>query len=297
MDLDGLLPSALVDAQVRMSSEQLALPEGRRLNDWLTATPDAALIEHAGIHILIRGTSEVLVTLDDDADVDLLAPLVYGVTLRTLLLHAGTFCLHASVVRHEGTAFAIAGHSGAGKSTTATALARFHGAQLLVDDLVPTRVVDGQAQVQVFERPVHLTVEAVERLGVDLDDVTAVTPGPRGKVAVPAMQFGAKPGDVSWLDLDRLVVLSLAGDEPAGDDAPQLSDALVQHSISGAERLRWVVRLSNVTGHMTLRDQGTAYFEWASTVADALPMVNIVRPEGIDTLGEVCATALATGRP
>jgi hypothetical protein len=296
MDLDGMLPTALVDAQVSMATEALVVPGGRQLTEWLIATPDEALIEHSGIRILVRGTREVLVDLDDDADVDLLPPLLYGITIRTLLLHDGIFCLHASVVGHEGTFFAVAGHSGAGKSTTATALARFHGAALLVDDVVPTRVVDGQAQVQVFERPVHLTVEAMERLGVSLDDATPVTAGPRGKVALPAMQFGATPGDVRWLDLDRLVVVSLAGDEPGADTSTPVPEGLVQRPVSGAERLRWVVRLSNVTGHMTLRNEGLAYFEWASTLADVLPMVNIVRPEGVDTLGEVCTAVLATGR-
>jgi hypothetical protein len=297
VDLAGMLPSALVDAQVSMVSEQLTLPGGRRLNEWLIASPDEALIEHSGIHILIRGTQEVLVTVDDGADLDLLPPLLYGITVRTLLLHAGIFCLHASVVRHEGSVFAVGGHSGVGKSTTATALAQFHGAALLVDDVVPARVIDGRPQVRVFDRPVHLTYEAVERLGVSLDDAASVTSGPRGKVALPAMQFGAAPGEAGWLDLDRLVVLSLADDEPVADDSrPAAAGAVVERRVSGAERLRWIVRLSNVSGHLTLRDGGKPYFEWASTVADALPMVNIVRPEGIDTVTEICAAVLATGR-
>jgi len=294
MDLDGILPRALVDAQVSMSPEMLALPGGRQLTDWLTVTPDEALIEHSGIRIMVRGTQEVLVDLDDGADVDLLAPLLYGAVLRTLLLHADIFCLHASVVRHEDSVVAIAGHSGAGKSTTATALARWHGAALLVDDVVPARVVDGRAQVQIFERPVHLTIDAVERLGVNLDEATSVTAGPRGKVALPATHFGATSGEATWIDLDRLVVLSLAGDEPAADDgSPSAVTTLIEHRVSGAERLRWIVRLSNVTGHPIVRDGGTAYFEWASDLADALSMVNVVRPEGIDTLTEVCAAVLA----
>src|SRR4051794_40551570 len=268
MDLDGMFPRALVDARISLTSEALALPDGRRLTEWLTATPDEALIEQSGIHIMVRGTDEVVVRLDDGADLDLLAPLLYGITVRTLLLHADTFCLHASVVRHDATVFAVAGHSGAGKSTTATALARFHGAALLVDDVVPTRVVDGRPQVQVFDRPVHLTLEAAERLGVSLEDATSVTPGPRGKVALRATEFGAARDEATWLDLDRLVVLSLEGDEPPAADAGRVLDAgaLIEHQVTGAERLRWIVRLSNVTGHQTVRDGGATYFEWASTV-------------------------------
>src|SRR5215211_6437766 len=100
MDLDAMLPRALVGSRVRLAPIASTLTGGRRLADWLTATPEEVLIEHSGIRVLIRGTDEVLVDIDDDADTALVGPMLYGAATRTLLLHAGTFCLHATVVRH-----------------------------------------------------------------------------------------------------------------------------------------------------------------------------------------------------
>jgi hypothetical protein len=248
--------------------------------------------------VLIRGTDEVLVDVEEGADTALLGPLLYGAVARTLLLHAGIFSLHATVVRHHTTVVALAGPSGVGKSTTATALYEFHGAALLVDDLVPARVVDGRPQVQVFERPVHLTIEAADRLGVrGVVDATVLAPGPRGKIAIPATRFGAAAGETVWVDLDRLVVLSVASDDP--DDNPRenadASTGVVERRVSGADRLRWIVRLSNVTGLSSLGDRSPDYFDWARGLADALDIVNVVRPDDADTLHEVCAAVLAAG--
>ena len=294
-----MLPRALVDANIRFAPIESTLPGGRRLTDWLTATSEEVLIEDPGIRVLIRGTDEVLIDIDDGADTTLLGPTLYGAATRTLLLHGGTFCLHATIVRHGDAVVALGGHNGAGKSTTATALSRFHSAALLVDDLAPARVVDGRPQVCVFERPVHLTFEALHRLGLNDSDATVLIPGPKGKVAMPATRFGAEAGQVRWVELERLVVLSLPGDdaEDGHRDDRDASTGLTEQAVSGAERLRWVVRLSNVTGLAALGGRGADYFTWATSLADALDVVNIARPRCADTLPEVCAAVLAAMRP
>jgi len=299
MDVDAILPRTLVDSRIRFEPVAADLPKGRQLAEWLTATQDEVLIEQFGMRVLVRGTDEVLVDVDDGADTALLGPLLYGFVVRTLLLHGGTFSLHATAVRQPEAVVAIAGHSGAGKSTTATALARFHGAALLVDDVVPARVVDGRPQVQVFERPVHLSVDALERFGLDgSDDLSVLVDGPRGKLALPATQFGAIAGAAPWIDLDRLVALSVIdGEVDPRDGRPDPATGVLVREVSGADRLRWIVRLSNVTGLASLGDRSHDYFAWSTGLADSLPMVNVVRPEGVDTLDEVCTAVLASNRP
>jgi hypothetical protein len=261
---------------------------GRRLADWLEATPDEVLYEHSGIRVLVRGTDEVLVDCGDGADLALLGALLYGHVTRTLLLHGGTFCLHASVVRLDHAVVALGGHNGAGKSTTATALTTFHGGAILVDDVVPARAIDGRVEAQVFERPVHLTLDAVERLGLSAADADVVVRGAGGKVAMPGVQFGALPGDARWITLDRLFAL-------VADDRSRDGTEVHVTEISGAERLRWVVRLSNVTGLAAIGDRAVDYFAWATAVADALVITEIVRPDGTDTLSKVCAAVLEAG--
>jgi hypothetical protein len=290
VDLDALLPRAVVDARVQRAAVASTLPGGRRLADWLVATPDEVLYQHSGIRVLVRGTDDVLVDIDDGADVALLAPLLYGHVTRTLLLHAGTFCLHASVVDLGHAVVALGGHNGAGKSTTATALTAFHGGALLVDDVAPARAMDGRAQAQVFDRPIHLTLDAVERLGLQDVDAEVVVRGAGGKVAMPGSQFGARVAGARWVDVDRLFAL-LPEHEPRENT---VADAgVIATEVSGAERLRWVVRLSNVTGLAALGDRAEDYFAWATAVADALEMTEVVRPEGTDTLSDVCAAVLA----
>jgi hypothetical protein len=291
VDLDALLPRAVVDARVQRAAVASTLPGGRRLADWLVATPDEVLYEHSGIRVLVRGTDDVLVDIDDGADLALLAPLLYGHVTRTLLLHAGMFCLHASVVDLGHAVVALGGHNGAGKSTTATALTAFHGGALLVDDVVPTDVAEGRVQAQVFDRPVHLTLDAVERLGLQDVDAEVVIRGAGGKVAMPGSRFGALAGGARWVNVDRLFALS---PEPDARDSTGAEGDVVVTDVAGAERLRWVVRLSNVTGLAALGDRAEGYFHWATAVADALEMTEIVRPDGTDTLSDVCAAVLAT---
>lgn len=72
----------------------------------------------------------------DDAATYLLGP-VFGLLLRL----RGVVCLHASAVVMEGQAIAFVGTAGAGKSTTAAALAQL-GWKILADDIVALREED-----------------------------------------------------------------------------------------------------------------------------------------------------------
>ncbi|MBL4673517.1 MAG: hypothetical protein JKX81_14755 [Arenicella sp.] len=66
-----------------------------------------------------------------DSDVD---SFVLGPILGCVLRLRGRVCLHASVLESNGKAFAMIGHKGAGKSTTAAALLEA-GARLISDDV------------------------------------------------------------------------------------------------------------------------------------------------------------------
>ena len=289
MNLQAVLPESIVDARVRVAPVPAVLPGAQQLTDWLSATVDEALFQYAGIRMLVRGTEEVVIDHDHDADVDVVAPLLYGAAIRALLLHAGLFSLHATLIRHDGSVVALAGNSGAGKTTTAAALSHLHGATVLVDDVVPTRVLDGRTQALVLQRPLHLARDAVERLQLELTDAHTLHAGPHGKLAVSATRFGGTHQAPAWVDLDRLVALSVT--ESAGDIAGG-ADKVVVAPVSGAYRLRWIVRVSNATGLPTLGARSNAYFVWAAATADSLPMIEIVRPDLLDTVSEVCAAVI-----
>lgn len=271
------LPDAVLGARVRQASVP-ALEQGQVLSEWVRATPDAVRYEHAGLRILVRGTDEVVVDCDPEADETVLEAMLYGFAARTLLLHRGTFSVHGSLVELQGRGLALGGHSGAGKSTTAIELSRHHGARVVIDDVLPISLVDGRPIAEPFERPLHLTDHAFERAGFAEGDATRVGTGEITKLAVGVLP---PTGPVA---LHELVVLGR--DESPG--APPLTVT----ELRGAERLRRLVWLSNVSGLASLGPRSAAYFAWSTAVAAALPVVELVRADGADTLQAV-GTALA----
>ena len=69
-----------------------------------------------------------------------------GPVLGILLRYRGIVCLHASAVAMDGSAVAFVGPPGAGKSTTAAALAR-RGYKLIADDITAIGEVNGALRV------------------------------------------------------------------------------------------------------------------------------------------------------
>ena len=85
--------------------------------------PDAVLYENGFVRMPVRGTDEVRIEPVGDVPASVVAHHAYGLGARILLLHAGFFSLHASVVDTPTGVVAIGGASGAGKSTTSVASA------------------------------------------------------------------------------------------------------------------------------------------------------------------------------
>ncbi len=271
------LPPDVLGAPVRRA-EVVPLAGATQVAPGVEATEDAMRFDQVGLRVLVRDGAEVIVDWDDGADQTMLEALLYGMAARQLLLQRGTFALHASlaVLGHQGVA--IGGHSGAGKSTTALALVHHHGARLAVDDVVPVRVEGGRAVAEPFDRPVHLTDHAAERAGIDQSAGSRVGQGEVAKLAVPlATADGPVP-------LELLVVI---GRTDAADAPP-----LQVTELRGAERLRRIVRLSNVSGVASLGRRSAAFFAWSTALADAVPVVEVTRLDGVDTLDAV-ATLVA----
>ncbi|MBX3466785.1 MAG: serine/threonine protein kinase [Planctomycetes bacterium] len=89
-----------------------------------------------GYHFRIAPAGDRIVARwPDDATFEDASCYLLGPVLRFVLGLRGVPCLHASAVDVDGGAIALAGESGAGKSTTAAALVRA-GARLLTDDTV-----------------------------------------------------------------------------------------------------------------------------------------------------------------
>jgi hypothetical protein len=228
--------------------------------------------ERQGLRVFVRGTTEVIVDWDPGADETIVEALLYGLAARTVLLHGGTFSIHGSLVELEGRGVALGGHSGAGKSTTAVELARHHGGRIVIDDVLPIVLEGGQPVSRPFARPLHLTDHAFGRAGFTEGDATRVGSGEVTKLAL-----AVDPGEAPVLH--ELVLLER--DEEPG------SAPIVVTELRGAERLRRLVHLSNVSGLASLGHRSTTFFAWATALADVLPVVEVRRADGADTLDEV----------
>lgn len=92
-----------------------------------------------------------------------LATYLLGPVLGFVLRIRGVICLHASAVTIHGRAVAFVGHPGAGKSTTAAALAR-RGFPVLADDAVALRPAGDAILVESAYPGLRLWPDAVEAL-------------------------------------------------------------------------------------------------------------------------------------
>lgn len=112
---------------------------------------------------LDRGGTEVWATWPVNLQIEDAATYLLGPVLGILLRLRGVTCLHASAVAFGETAVAFVGSEGAGKSTTAAALAR-HGHAILSDDVVALAEHDESFYVHPAYPYLCLWPESVESL-------------------------------------------------------------------------------------------------------------------------------------
>ncbi len=173
---------------------------------------------------LVEATHTVHLEPAADLDPDRARFVLAHPVLAALHRHRGDLVLHANALRWRHGLLAVAGGSGAGKSTTTAGLIQ-RGATLIADDLTVLRAGDhGQLVVRHGAPQLHLTRVAAERLGlgsgalpspVRSDKVVVPLDGP---TASPLPHAAAGPG--GWPDpcgpgLRDLVLL-----EPA--DGPEV---------------------------------------------------------------------------
>ena len=271
------LPPPFDHVPVRVGPPDVDPASLTQLSELSWANDNTVVFRSERITLAVHGTETVSIDVARGTHHDLVEALLYGYAMRVLLLHAGVFSLHGSLVRTtNGTSarnIAIAGHSGAGKSTTVSYLASAHGASVAIDDVLPLTVSDGVVTAHPFMRPVHLLPDAAARLGLDASDVSDNPTEGIGKLVA---DIAAPAGPVV---VDELVILTLAD--------PTAPEPLTITPVTGAERLRYVVRVSNSTGVMSFGSRADTYLAWAMQVASAITVTQIVRRPDADTLDDV----------
>jgi hypothetical protein len=228
--------------------------------------------------VINPGGSLIWVSSSGTATLMDVAALLLGPVLGCVLRHRGVACLHGSVVSVDGRAHAFVGAKGAGKSTTALVLLK-RGATVLSDDLVVLATDGERFGVRPGQPRLRLRCEPATVLCGSYEGLPALWSRaenrPR-KRALEAVSSGDEvPADV--VPLAAIHVLEPCGE---GDRSPSIAVKPALWSLTKLMAHRYASFVLDRAGHE--RD-----FELLSRLAASVPVRQLKRPSGLDTLPAV----------
>lgn len=218
---------------------------------------------------------EVVVEPTGGTDADVRA-FLFGSTLGAVLHQRQLFVLHGCAVATAHGAVAVAGVSGAGKSTTLAELAR-RGHPVLSDDKTVVRFGEAGPEVLSGYPTLRLWEDAVVRLGEAPDDLAPLREG-RRKYLYRAPAFRSEPAPL------RIVVVLTAYRPTAADgEEPAVRvERLGAHDAVQALLLQTYRR--RIVDGSGLRAE---HFAWTARLAGSVPIVQLDRPTPAETVGAV----------
>ena len=236
--------------------------------DLLLEYPDGMRfrIDSSGSSVIASCPNDLTV---DDAALYLLGP-VLGVVLRL----RGDICLHGSVVELDGEAVGFIGPQGAGKSTTAAALATA-GRRVLSDDLLVLRRREGRIHAEPGYPLLRLWPASVAALYGSPKAMPRLVPGWEKRYVdlVAAKAFAPE-----HLPLRAIYAL--------GERRTGLATGITESMTQGRALLELVA--NSYAGRLPGRSARRAEFEFFSTLTSELPVRRLI-------LGQDWATALTLG--
>jgi len=226
-----------------------ALPEtlegGVRVGPYSTARPGALLRIVPGVGRFLARDGEVIeVFAEPGADPDAIDALAHGGVYGALIHQRGELPLHAStLVSPDRTrAIAIAGDSGAGKSTTAFELIR-RGWTMLSDDLTRVTIENGRAIAQPGRATVRLMRDACDAFALDFATLQPAPNWPDKFIA--QVECWNEP-----VALSALFVLQRSAER--FEIAPATGIAAITLLASQTYRLHYVAALGCTESHLRL---------------------------------------------
>jgi len=235
----------------------------------VVAEPRRAILTIPGVATIgVSGGSHVYVQPERNADEGMLDAWLHGTVAALLLAQRGRFALHASVVEIDGRAVAVAGSPSSGKSTTALLL-RQRGHRLVADDVSPVEAA-GSIQVRPYSRPIHVSEQAAEKLGLELSQAWRPFPT-HPKLALPT----PPPESVA---LTAVAILDSTDD-----------GCINVGRLNGAEAF-WTVVENVYRVELVHRLRAKELFELAGRIAATLPLYAIRRPSTSWTADAVADT-------
>ncbi len=258
-----------------------------RPGEWLQA------IDGVGRYYVHDGGRELVIERDGGTDADLRA-FLFGTTLGAIFHQRGLFVLHACTVALPGGAVAVAGAPGAGKSTTLAALLK-RGHRVLSDDKTVVRFGADGPEVLAGYPTLRLWRDAVNRIGADPDDLPALREG-MDKYLYRTQAFQHEPAPL----LALVVLGTRRALRPGAPDADAEASELLSIPLHGHEAIRAVLRQTYRRRIVNGSGLQAEHFQWAARLADAVPVLRIVRPRHADTveaIADAVEAAPATAHP
>jgi hypothetical protein len=214
-----------VDVAIRIASgdSPVANSEGR----FIAHSVEYSLIKIENVaDFEIRGGREIRVWPTAGAKQKDIEIFLFGPVWATLCHQRGVLPLHASAIVTKGNITALAGHSGAGKSTAAATLSSL-GYELLADDILP---------VSFNQNSIPGAWPYLRRLKLHRDPIIqlAFTPTEMVGETLDKEKYFVRPkriGDDKWRRLERLYLL---------ENNETASHLPIEH-ITGAEAVRALV--------------------------------------------------------
>ncbi len=238
----------------------------------LYADDTAILRSPHGLRMMFDKGRTLRLEVPDGMNTRLLHAWLMGPGLGLICHQRDTPPLHASAVAVAGRSIAIAGDSGAGKSTTARALLN-HGCRLLAEDQV---IVDPSSrQLHPGVPDLRLSADAAHWFGDRMEQQARVG-ADEDKFVVASLRDRFDPQPRS---LATLFVLS-----PDPVDAPAAERLSPAAAAALIHRYVYRVRLASFMG------KGSGIFRWATALAASVPVFVLRRPDNLSRLGELVTT-------
>lgn len=222
------------------------------------------------VRILVQGGDRITVQILRETPGNEWRLFLLGSGLAHLCLQRGLFALHAATVQLAERTVAIAGHTGAGKSTLSMALVK-RGHRLLSDDLAVLRPASSSVEVLPSFPRLKLWRDSLERLQISTVGLS--------RVREALEKYDVRP-------------------QAAFDPAPkQLHAIVVLHSGPDLRltRLGAVAAVPVLNAHIS-RPRVAAYlgrradlFRQSALVAQAVPVFHLVRTQEMNTLHEAAS--------
>jgi hypothetical protein len=258
--------SVIPDAVMRCGKVPETLDNSVRADPVITAAPGSVLVDIKNVaRYLIRNGDEIIIEPFSGAKDGDIATYAFGTAVGTLLYQRGVFVLHGSAVATPNGAVIFTGMKGAGKSTTASALAvRDH--PFLSDDICAIHIsASGKPVLYPGLTRSKIALDSYQEILRRAPDAPPVSP-------VLNKYAASFPGSREPHPLYAICVL----EETA--DTPQIK------KISGAERLTLLIENIYRPLIYELTDLPRERFVQCANVASNVLLYRVCRPKSFSDM-------------